>query len=157
MSRGTDDSCDSPRAQAMSSHMTGLVTDQLWPLTTFLDWPLYFSVLSEIYFSSHPYFTARQLVSVDNDWLPSSSYWQSIVYMARTTDMLRSNGGRPHQLRMSCMLWVYCSMHTYRLAVSSWRWYRHLRDWKSALVSRSVPNADPIVGAIPPIQNFNRR
>ena len=43
------------------------------------------------------------------------------------------------------------AVHTYRLAISP------TADWESAFVGRCVPNADPIVGAILPIQIFNRR
>ena len=46
-------------------------------------------------------------------------------------------------------------MHTYRLPVGSWR-YRQLATEKAAFVGRCVPNADPIIGAILPIQMLIR-
>ena len=52
-----------------------------------------------------------------------------------------------------------CSMHTYRLAVGSWR-YRQLptENRRSSVgVYRTPTRLSGLIGAIPPIQNLNRR
>ena len=53
----------------------------------------------------------------------------------------------------------YCSMHTYRLAVGSWR-YRQLptENRRSSVgVYRTPTRSSGLIGAIPPIRNLNRR
>ena len=52
-----------------------------------------------------------------------------------------------------------CSMHTYRLAVGSWR-YRQLptENRRSSVgVYQTPTRSSLLIGAIPPIQNLNRR
>ena len=52
-----------------------------------------------------------------------------------------------------------CSMHTYRLAVGSWR-YRQLptENRRSSVgVYQTPTRSSALIGAIPPIQNLNRR
>ena len=56
-------------------------------------------------------------------------------------------------------LWLLCSMHTYRLAVGSWR-YRQLptdNRRSSVGVYQTPTRSSALIGAIPPIQNLNRR
>ena len=62
------------------------------------------------------------------------------------------------RLWLGCGLGL-CSMHTYRLAVGSWR-YRQLptENRRSSVgVYQTTTRSSALIGAIPPIQNLNRR